>query len=121
MHNLTNAFVIYDINRSDTDLLGMHIQIYKYDLSKYFKVALIVMCVFNSCALVFLIKLIIFHIELRFKGLTTYEYLKLQENTTRESKFVTRVNQEKRDEMKQEGYDREKIKKEQAVLVKKLV
>ena len=70
------------------------------------------MCFFNSCALIFLLKLIIFHIELRFKGLTTYEYLKLQETTTRESKIITRVNQDKRDEMKQEQHDREVIKKE---------
>ncbi len=78
------------------------------------------MCVFNSCALLFLIKLIIFHIELKYKGLTTYEYLKLQENNTRESKIVTRVNQEKRDEMKQEAQDRNKIRKEQAVLFERI-
>ena len=57
----------------------MHIKFYDttYDFKSMFKITLIVMCVFNSCALLFLTKLIIFHIELKYKGLTTYEYLKL--------------------------------------------
>jgi len=112
MHNITNAFVIYDMNISNKELIKMHMKFYDIDLKQYFKIALIVMFVFNSCALLFLIKLIVFHIELKYKGLTTYEYLKLQENNTRESKIVTRVNQEKRDEMKQEAQDREKIRME---------
>lgn len=77
MHNVTNGFVIYDINNAKTELIEMHVKIFTIDLKYHFKIALIVMCVFNSCALLFLIKLIIFHIELKYKGLTTYEYLKL--------------------------------------------
>ena len=50
------------------------------------------MCVLNSLALVFLINLITFHIELKFKGLSTYEFLKLKETVSRESKIVVRVN-----------------------------
>ena len=92
MHNVTNAFVIYDISINKLELIAMNMKFYNYDLKEYFKIGLIIMCVFNSCALLFLIKLIVFHIELKYKGLTTYEYLKLQENNTRESKIVTRVN-----------------------------
>jgi hypothetical protein len=92
IHNITNAFVIYDIDELDKELLEMHMVVYNIDLKQPFKIGLIVMCVFNSCALLFLVKLIVFHIELKYKGLTTYEYLKLQENNTRESKIVTRVN-----------------------------
>ena len=77
MHNVTNGFVIYDIATNSEDLANMHLSFYDINLMKEFKIALIVMCFFNSCALIFLFKLIIFHIELRYKGLTTYEYLKL--------------------------------------------
>jgi hypothetical protein len=64
--------------------------------------------------------LIFFHIELKYKGLTTYEFLKLKENVTKESKIVIRVNQEKRDELRQEAEDKRKILKEQALLRKRL-
>lgn len=77
MHNVTNGFVIYDILTNKENLAKMHLFIYGKELMTEFKIALIVMCFFNTCALLFLFKLIIFHIELRYKGLTTYEYLKL--------------------------------------------
>ena len=50
------------------------------------------MSVFNLLALMFLINLITFHIELKYKGLTTYEFLKLKENIPKESKIVVKVN-----------------------------
>ena len=40
----------------------------------------------------FLFNLIIFHIELRINGQTTYEYLKMKENTTgKESKIILKL------------------------------
>jgi len=49
------------------------------------------MCVLNSLALMFLGHLITFHIELKYRGLSTYEFLKLKESVTRESKIVVRI------------------------------
>ena len=70
-------------------------------------ICLIVMSAFNLLALLFLTNLITFHIELKYKGLTTYEFLKMKEGTmNKESKIVVRVNQELRDEMKREHEDR---------------
>jgi hypothetical protein len=102
MHNVTNAFVIYDIYKGREELGNNHIQYYGREFTNEFKIALIVMCVLNLLALMFLINLIVFHIELKYKGLTTYEFLKLKENIPKESKIVVKVNQELRDEMMQE-------------------
>ena len=40
----------------------------------------------------FLVNLIIFHIELKQKGLTTYEFLKMKENLPTTSKIVIKVD-----------------------------
>jgi len=45
-----------------------------------FKITLLVISFFNFLALLFLINLIVFHIDLKFKGITTYEYLKMKES-----------------------------------------
>jgi hypothetical protein len=45
-----------------------------------------------------------FHIEIKHKGLTTYEFLKLKENNTKESKIVVRVNLDQK-----EAEDKRKI------------
>jgi hypothetical protein len=52
------------------------------------------MCILNFLALMFLFNLIIFHIELKYRGLTTYEFLKMKENLVgKESKIILRVTQ----------------------------
>ena len=109
-HNITNAFVIYDIIQEKQLLIDQHFVFYKTELTSEFKIALIVMCVFNTGALFFLINLITFHIELRYKGLTTYEFLKMKENITKDSKIVIKVTKEMREEMDREERDRVKIK-----------
>jgi hypothetical protein len=68
----------------------------------------------------FLLNLITFHIELKYKGLTTYEFLKIKENNQKESKIVVRVNQEQRDEIRKEKEEIMKLKKSQAELRKEL-
>jgi len=92
MHNITNGFVIYDIYKEKSELEINHNYYYGRELSHQFKVTLIVICVLNLLALMFLINLITFHIELKYKGLTTYEFLKLKENIPKESKIVVKVN-----------------------------
>ena len=57
-----------------------------------FQICLIVMIVFNMMAIMFLVNLIIFHIELKQKGLTTYEFLKMKENLPTTSKIVIKVD-----------------------------
>lgn len=76
-------------------------------MNQEFKIYLIIMCVLNFLALMFLGNLISFHIELKYKGLTTYEFLKMKESIPRESKIVVRVNQQLRDELKKEANDNE--------------
>ena len=70
------------------------------------------MCVLNCLALMFLVNLITFHIELKYKGLTTYEFLKIKENNQKESKIVVRVNQEQRDEINKNKEDIMRLKKQ---------
>ena len=60
----------------------------------------------------FLVNLITFHIELKYKGLTTYEFLKIKENNQKESKIVVRVNQEQRDEINKNKEDIMRLKKQ---------
>jgi len=58
------------------------------------------MIVFNLLALMFLVNLIKFHIELKHKGLTTYEFLKMKENISgggHTSKIVIKVDKELRE------------------------
>ena len=40
----------------------------------------------------FLTHLIFFHIQLKHKGISTFEFLRLKENVTRDSSIVVRVN-----------------------------
>jgi hypothetical protein len=72
-------------------LVANHIDFFSKELTTEFQVTLIIMIVLNSMALMFLVHLIVFHITLKFKGLTTYEFLKLKESVTRESTIVVRV------------------------------
>ena len=94
MHNITNGFVIYDLLNENPKLFEAHFKFYQEDLTQQFYVTLIVMCVLNSLALMFLINLITFHIELKYKGLTTYEFLRMKDNITRESKIVVKINKD---------------------------
>ena len=94
LHNITNGIVIYNIVVENKSLQINHESIYSQILTFEFKITLIVMIVLNTLALMFLTQLIVFHIELKYKGLTTYEFLKLKENNNKESKIVVRVNQE---------------------------
>lgn len=93
LHNITNGFVIYQILAESEELKQNHVDVYAMELGFHFFVTLVVVVFFNTLALLFLTHLIFFHIELKYKGLTTYEFLKLKENVTRESKIVVRVNQ----------------------------
>lgn len=105
MHNVTNGFVIYDIVQADQvndTIKTIHVDIYGADLTAQFQVLLYVMCGLNLLAILFLINLIVFHIELKYRGLTTYEFLKMQENRSMKSKIVIEITAEMRAEMEQE-------------------
>jgi hypothetical protein len=94
MHNLTNAFVLYYIFTQNDEIGTNYNNIYKINLSYEFQIMLIIMCILNCFALMFLFNLIIFHIELKYRGLTTYEFLKMKENLVgKESKIILRVTQ----------------------------
>lgn len=115
MHNVTNGFVIYDIVQADQvndTIKTIHVDIYGADLTAQFQVLLYVMCGLNFLAILFLINLIVFHIELKYRGLTTYEFLKMQENRSMKSKIVIEITAEMRAEMEQEQLDRLKLSRE---------
>lgn len=89
-------------------------------MTSVFQILLYIMCSFNLLAILFLVNLIIFHIELKYRGLTTYEFLKMQENKSMKSKIVIEITDEMRAEMEQEQLDRLKLHREQAELRKQL-
>lgn len=92
MHNLTNAFVIYYIFSYNEQIDFNHNKIYKINLSYEFQIMLIIVCILNCFALIFLFNLIIFHIELKYRGLSTYEFLKMKENIVgKESKIILKL------------------------------
>ena len=103
MHNVTNAFVIYDIVKAEegeeSQIQKIQKNLYGSDLTSQFKIMLYVMCGLNLLAILFLINLIVFHIELKYRGLTTYEFLKMQENKSLKSKIVIEITAEMRAEM----------------------
>jgi ABC-type multidrug transport system permease subunit len=65
LHTFTSFFVIYDIATENKELAINHSQYYERNMSTEFNICLIVMCVFNVLALMFLVNLIKFHIELK--------------------------------------------------------
>ena len=80
------------------------------------------MCVFNFLAILFLGNLIVFHIELRYRGITTYEFLKIKEGTIGvSSKVVIRLHESiMRKTIETEALDKAKLRKEQDELLKKM-
>mmetsp|Transcript_30462 Transcript_30462/g.46671 ORF Transcript_30462/g.46671 Transcript_30462/m.46671 type:complete len:107 (-) Transcript_30462:2486-2806(-) len=79
MHNLTNGFVIYSLMTDNEAMLTQHELLFSRTMQTEFLIALGIIFSLNLAGLVFLIDLIIFHVELRMKGLTTYEFLKLKD------------------------------------------
>ena len=64
--------------------------------------------------ILFLANLIVFHIELKYRGLTTYEYLKMQEETLdKPSKIVVRIQQEARQGVIDDVEARSRLRAEQ--------
>ena len=99
-HNITNIFVLYDLFTGDKKTEEQHSKYYDTVLTSEFQICLIIMIVFNLLALMFLVNLIKFHIELKHKGLTTYEFLKMKENISgggHKSKIVIKVDKELRE------------------------
>ena len=122
MHNVTNAFVIYDIAKAEEvdESIATIQAFYGADVMSQLKIMLYVMCSLNLLAILFLVNLIVFHIELKYRGLTTYEFLKMQENKSMKSKIVIEITAELRAEMEQEQRDRLKLAAEQAELRKQI-
>lgn len=121
MHNITNGLVIYHILAQTEDIKQNHVDVYSYELGTHFFAVLVIIVFFNTLALLFLTQLIVFHIELKYKGLTTYEFLKLKENVTRESKIVIKVNQNNlKQELTDEMEGRRRILEDQAKIRRQL-
>lgn len=119
-HNVTNCFVIYHVSQGTEVFKNNVVQVYGDEFNLTFQVCLACMIFFNSAALIFLTHLILFHIELKYKGLTTYEFLKMKETYPKESRIVIKVNQEFRNELNQEHRDKQRILQSQELVKKKL-
>lgn len=91
LHASVNGFVMLDLVNDTKEVVEAHMKVYQADLTKPFFIVLVFTTVCDILALVFLLNLIAFHIQLQSKGLTTYEFLQLQEQVSRESKVVLRV------------------------------
>ena len=122
LHCVASGIVIADVARAQPHVDQNHSQLYgTKGIASGFQIGLIVLAVFNLLGMLFLANLIVFHIELKYKGLTTYEYLKMQENTlNKPSKIVVRIQQEARQGVEDEIQAREKLRIEQEELRKKL-
>jgi hypothetical protein len=92
-HTLTNAGVLYIIYRSDIKIEEIHSRVFGRIPSTEFKTCLLIACVLNLAFLIFLSHLIWFHRMLKEKNLTTYEYLRIKEMKSLESKIVKKKKQ----------------------------
>ena len=77
LNNFANCYVIHHLNQGTANFLDNQKSLYSKDASKSIKIILIVLTTVNFIALFFVANLIFFHIMLRVKGLTTYEYVKI--------------------------------------------
>ena len=106
---------MYDLFTGKVETEKQHLEFYDQVMTSEFQICLIIMVVFNLLALMFLVNLIKFHIELKHKGLTTYEFLKMKENISgsgHKSKIVIKVDKEMREQMRQDEQERIALKRE---------
>lgn len=115
LHCVTSGIVIADVANNKPHIDLNHNELYgTKSIANSFQISLIVITVFNVLAILFLANLIVFHIELKYRGLTTYEYLKMQEETMdKPSKIVVRIQQEARQGVIDDVEARAKLRIEQ--------
>jgi palmitoyltransferase len=87
-HNITNAVVLAQLYKNNIKTEQITIKVFKKQVVYPFKICLFIAVSFNLIALIFLAHLIVFHIRLQKLNLSTFDYLRLQENKSRESKIV---------------------------------
>ena len=69
-------------------MIESHERFFKTALILEFKLIIGIALIFNFASLFFLGHLITFHIMLRRRGMTTYEYIKWKANKTTKSKII---------------------------------
>ena len=88
MHNLANFAVLFHLYREHEPLVQTHEKFFKTALILEFKLVIAVTMVFNFASFLFLGHLIMFHIMLQRRGMTTFEYIKWKANKTTKSKII---------------------------------
>jgi hypothetical protein len=94
IHNVTNSFTLYLFLTGDDQVGQQHDLIFAKILHIEFGWSLLVAVIFNLIATLFLGQLIIFHIMLQQKGMTTFEYIRWKEDRKKESKIVVKIQRE---------------------------
>jgi hypothetical protein len=92
VHNIVSCFSIFFFITEDEGVTEQQRVIFDQVHSQAFMWCLWVSVVFNILMGGFLGHLIVYHINLKRMGLTTYEYIRLKEKRTKESKIVIRKN-----------------------------
>ena len=88
LHNLANFAVLFHLYREHEPLVQAHEKFFKTALILEFKLVIAVTMVFNFASFLFLGHLIMFHIMLQRRGMTTFEYIKWKANKTTKSKII---------------------------------
>jgi hypothetical protein len=91
IHNLTNTFTIYLFFTSNDSVGQIHQQLFGFMLHWEFAWCMIIAYFFNLCAVIFLGHLIVFHIMLQKKEMSTYAYIVWKEDRKKASKIVVKV------------------------------
>lgn len=76
---ILTVFVIIDILNEEKEQLSNIQEYFPEKNIQIICINLAILCFLNTCALIFLLYYIVYHLFLQSKGLTTYEYLKLRE------------------------------------------
>lgn len=94
VHNLANAICLFVFFAGNDTLAQIHYSLFDRLLHFEFAICLIVAVVFNVIASLFVGHLIVFHLVLQRKGMTTFDYIRWKEDRKRASRIVVKVPKE---------------------------
>ena len=91
VHNITNCFTLYLFFTGNDQVGQQHELFFAKVLHVEFAWSLTVAVIFNLITALFLGQLIIFHLMLQKKGMTTFEYIRWKEDRRTASKIVVKI------------------------------
>lgn len=78
MHNVTNMVILVFFYSEHEEVCDTHLSFFGRTLFTEFSILLYIAIIFNIITLLFLTHLILYHIRLIYRGMTTFEYIKEQ-------------------------------------------